>query len=275
TLPTGRINALAIEVPHKKNYILAFEVGLIQLIIYLSDFAAAHLQPATTHAKGSTQFTIAEEMNKAKIQDLVQFLFSYYQTGIPSSSGYEFLQNNHQRMVSQGLRNITKLFIVGHEYAHIGLKHLENGERQFMSLLNHDDCLISTTETFQQEHEADQVGFLISLVAYLKKGLPYWFSGATIIYFLKFSEYIYQGISLILEKEIKDMSHPPIIKRIDFLESVLAELIPQEEYQNYYGLRHFYYSLIDEFEKAFFKEIDVQRKQIKVAPIWEKFMVKS
>lgn len=268
TLPTGKINALAIVVPHTNKYILAFEVGLLQLITSICDFVALSLQPTASNG-----FEFKGGIDDGKAKEITNLLINYYTQGIPMTGKTQFIQNENQRTLSVGFRTIIKLFIVGHEYGHVGLKHLEQGDRQLIALLDDTDCTLSFPNDFQHEHEADHVGALIALVYHLKKGLPYWFSTGVIIYFLEFSKIIHQGIFTLFGVKIKDETHPPIHARIAFIESVVFSLISETDIHHYFAIKNFFNLQINAFEKVLEEELKkLKPSSLELAPMWRNYI---
>lgn len=268
-LPTGRVNAVALSIPDQSNHILAFEVGLINFMTYLSNYAANHLVPTLSQA-GQQTFLVKEEVDSAMTRQLARMMIMYYQQGIPLYQDFTPIRQLEQRYLSVGLRNMMKLFVVGHEYAHVGLGHLSGRDsRPFAPhLIDQVSCQLTLSNGFQDEWEADQVGLLITLVYFLKKGLPYYFSGAVIFYFLKFNSFIYQGLSTVLQREFIDQSHPPISERINSLESMLSQLLSEQDQLHYLSLKRFYQRLLQQFEDMLMQELAQIESPMELAPIW-------
>ena len=252
TLPTGRVNALAILTPEKKKYILAFELGLIPMIVGVSNYIASNLEPST---EGDSNFTIREEINSTEAEYLVNLMINYCTDNIPVSGNHLPLQNKKQRTISQGIREIIKLFVVGHEYGHVCLNHFSGETERAFNFSPELTYTICEIQNHQKEHEADQFGFLVTLVYHLNKELPYWFSAAFVGCFLKFTGYIDLGTELIYDVKPGNQSHPQVEDRIRFTEDVLFQLIPKKEQINYYALKGFNNRLLKVFEGIFFARI--------------------
>jgi hypothetical protein len=268
TLPTGRVNALAIRVPGSDRHILAFEVGLLLLVVKISDYAAAHLHPVA----GGNSFEFQPETNPAYTEALVKMMLDYYSNGMPGTSHADPAPPAVQRTLSQGFRDIIKLFVAGHEYGHIRLGHLTSGGKQFFQLAGGIICDTTVGEDAAREFEADQAGLLIAAACYARKGLPYWFSGPVILYFLKFADHIYSGLSFLLDKPVADKSHPPVSDRIRHLEGVLMQLIPEKEQGHFFAVRGIYDKLLQDFESAFYAVVAQKKAEggMSYAPMWSK-----
>ena len=267
TLPTGRINAVALAIPNQSQHILAFELGMIPLVTYLSDYLAIHMNPSTSKG-GHQTFDILQSVNSSYVATLTSMMGAYFKSGIPLAKTYIPIENPAQKNLRNGFRNMMELFVTGHEYGHVGLGHLDRGKSKVFSLAGQSQCHLSFPTHMKDEFEADQVGFLITLVSYLKKGLPYYFTAAVIVYFLEFCKNIYRGLSFIIQKEVSIPSHPPFSERVSHLESVLFQLISDQDREYYYGLTKFYQRLLAHFEQEFFKQLKYTRSDIELAPIW-------
>ncbi|MEM6767090.1 MAG: hypothetical protein AAF655_19285 [Bacteroidota bacterium] len=271
TIPTGRINAMAIKSPQEEEYILAFEVGLFDMICRVCDYLANYLEPSMG-AGTSYNYKVKEKVLPESITKVTTMLLRYYAQGLP------FLEENiqlvdSQKMLSRRLRRIVQLFVTGHEYGHIALKHLENGISQSFGLIDsttHDE-IFPVGHT--QELQADQAGFLISSCFHVKKGVPFWFSGAIITYFLTFSGLIYSGLSFLLDKQITDPSHPPIEERVNSIEESLLKIIKDTEFDTYLAFKKMCSKLLEEVNNSLMKDLMVLKESglFILSPIWNRF----
>ncbi|MCI4669680.1 MAG: hypothetical protein MRZ79_16210 [Bacteroidia bacterium] len=267
SLPTGRINALALSVPGQEQFILAFELGLVNFATYISHFAAMHLEFGEKN-QGQNIFKPKEMVEPAYRSKMIHVMLSYYSDGIPLLAQKDIFVTEDLRPLSSGFRNMMELFVLGHEYAHIGLGHLEKGKARAFAPNDGLDYPFILSEDFKDEYEADHAAYLIVLVHYLKRGLPYYFTAAVIRYFLQFCSILYKGLSILLAREINDDSHPPIADRIKYLESVLSQLISTEDMKSYLALSAFYQMLCDNFAEHLELVLTEEKENFTLAPIW-------
>ena len=272
TLPTGRVNAMAIRPPGKGGYILAFEVGLFDLICHMCDSLAVHFEPEDGDGAAYT-YNAKEEVDEKSVMDITTALLRYYAQGMPFLGQRTSVLNLRQKGLSIALRKMIQLFIVGHEYGHIALKHLDFGRQLSFGLVDNSIHSEVIPDNQQQEFEADQAGFLISSTFHFKKGFPFWFSTAMMVYFLNLTGLIYFGLGLFLDKEVSNATHPSADERVTAIESHLLKIIGEKEFKYYTALRKFCDKIVEKVKESLTEDLLVLKRSnlFVLAPTWDRF----
>ncbi len=260
TLPIGRVNAMALIVPDNKKYILAFAVGLLPLIIGISNYLASNFEIVEGE---ENNFVFKEEVYLGKAEGLVHLIINFCLGNEPVSQDKPVLEKEKQHGISKQFRKIMKLFVVGHEFAHVGLQHFQEEEVSNFKLNDGFSYAVSEVKDFEKEYEADQVGFLIAAVSYLKQGIPYWFSAAYIVAFFEFTACIDSGIEAIFGVKRHSFSHPPIQERIRGVEQVLFQLIEERQQVNYFAIKRENEKMLVAFKNLFFQRITQMKENKK------------
>lgn len=139
TLPTGRVNAMAIAVPSSDEFIIVFESGLFYFALLLSKALTMSIPFKGTQEKKLTfSYDIAEvtkkiDANPEILNRFIQVLFAYLLEGRPSAAPPYILEEPYMNL-AEILIDSMELFVMGHEYEHIINNHFLE-KKQLLHLL--------------------------------------------------------------------------------------------------------------------------------------------
>jgi hypothetical protein len=223
---SGRVNAMAVNVPTTGEYILLFDTGLFTFCNLFAKIASRCI-PFQSTANGMNKFStdpgdvdaaIASNVPEMK-KRYVDVLSSYIIGGDPKRADAYLLQQPYMSLADQ-LRNSMALFVIGHEYAHITRGHL-NAKRD--SEANLSRPLNDQEQQWMDEIEADTKGFELALNVQIHRDhldlpLSYW--GAD--FFLSCLVIVERCVSILRTGSLPDPnsekgSHPPATTRRSML----------------------------------------------------------
>jgi hypothetical protein len=236
TLPTGQVNAMAVQVPASNEYLVIFESDLFTFALLLSK-VIARAMPFKGSDQGMLQFSTAEEDMGKNITDnpeivrrFQEVVLAYLIKGKPSAAP-PYIPEEPYGTLAAILRDSMELFIMAHEYGHIIKGHLSSAEAAPIDLGGQkgDEVI----RNWRQEIEADAQGLELMIYAMGKRGLDlalsYW--GAD--FFFSCIEIVEHGISIVRTGEEGEGgagsdSHPPVGLRREMLREVLKNSIPED-----------------------------------------------
>jgi hypothetical protein len=276
TLPTGRVNAMAIAIPKNDEYLVVFESELFTFALLLSKVVAQAV-PFQGIDSGRLKFTtdissvercLAE--NPVIVGRFRELMFAYLLTGHPSSAPPYILEEPYLTL-SAILRDSMELFVMGHEYGHIIRGHLL-GQKESASLLGEEN-VDEITRSWEQELEADAVGLQLLIPAMQEKrrmdlSLSYW--GADL--FFSCSDILERGISILLKGQPgyrRVGSHPFAELRRKSLRNILGRSIPENASQGPIKLG----MIVEKIMELLWNRIEVtiyelHKRGASLAPIW-------
>lgn len=158
TLPTGRVNAMAIRVPGTKEHIIAFEMQLFNFCLLFTKaitFAMPFKRVQGGRVELSTQLSeITERISKdTEVGDrFFQLVSSYVMDGAPGRAPSYSLRGPWVMLASHYL-HVMEFFIMAHEYAHVYLRH--SGRRKAAASLLGGDPAQILEWNHKQEIDAD------------------------------------------------------------------------------------------------------------------------
>ena len=164
TLPTRRINAMALAPTDSNDFVVAFEPQVFNFLNSMSKIVVTAI-PLANRRKGFTYFdadhieVAARNMHgKGLLELFVEVVISYLVEGKPESG---WLIDEQHEMLANELLLYSEIFVMGHEYGHIAAGHLSDASRQKNALQNPDaqEVLYGIV----QELEADNLGLGIML----------------------------------------------------------------------------------------------------------------
>jgi hypothetical protein len=210
TLAKGPINAMAIQACPTNDYIIAFQ----QAIFWFSMMTSTALTPILPKVEdlytlkySLTAYSIDTEVNAHldAYEILIKLPLTYLVNGRPVGIHPLVLPEETQQAFAAALVEGMNRFIMGHEYAHIILRHISpcNAERTPKEVLR------SQTEEF----EADRYGFYLAMVSQREYQRTAY---VAIDMLLTYMDLIEKGMSLLVaghEGTRIDSSHPSPSKR--------------------------------------------------------------
>jgi len=277
TLPTGRVNAMAIAVPSSDEFIIVFESGLFIFALLLSKALNMSIPfKGTQENKLTFSYDIAEvtkkiDANPEIVNRFRQVLFAYLLEGRPSAAPQYILEEPYMNM-AEILIDSMELFVMGHEYGHIINNHFLDKKTITSSLGNENVNEIILD--WKQELEADAIGIKLMIHAMQKNGmdlaLSYW--GAD--FFFSCHEIIERSISILhtgKEENIIIDSHPPVHLRRQNLRNILTSSLPEDVSK---GIIKFVITTEQILEILWEKTCPLIHKSYEenkqLAPIWQK-----
>ncbi len=180
TLPTGRVNALTIDVPNSDNHLVVFDGELFTFCNLLCKSIALAI-PFKEMNDGKQVFSTNFEDIKNHIDNSDAFLrfnnllWAYFVRGRVSAAQKYFLKG-HATTIQKNLLKTMERFILGHEYAHIYGGHLSKEYATSPALF--DPNISEIDYKWDQEYSADAIGLLLSIAPSVKHkvdpSLIYW-----------------------------------------------------------------------------------------------------
>jgi hypothetical protein len=228
---SGRVNALAVNVPVTGEYILLFDTGLFTFCNLFSKIAAQCI-PFCDTANGLNRFSTAVDDVDAAIaavpelkRRFLDVLSGYVIGGDPKRASAYLLHQPYMSLAAQ-LRKSMELFVIGHEYAHITRGHFDperNTRTESLRLLNDQE------QSWADEMEADTKGFELALNVQIHRDrldlpLSYW--GAD--FFLSCLVIVERCVSILQSGSPPDPnsgegSHPPATTRRTLLRLMMVK----------------------------------------------------
>lgn len=275
SLPTGRVNGMAIRVPRSDELIVLIEEGLFGFF-NLAAKAVSRAFPFTGTVDGKLQFSSAQEdldrelVSKPEISERYTELILAYVVGGHPHMAKPYLPEPNYDGISALLRESTELFVVGHEYGHFLSGHLSQDATQKAKLGEEATDEIMTN--WNQEFEADVRGLELMLAAMGQKGydlsLSFW--GAD--FFFGCIDTIERAVSIIQTGVVSPQhstTHPPTLMRRQLLHQVLQNSVPEEHRQGPIQLAGIVQSVLERMWSAC--EPILQRaheRGVELAPAW-------
>lgn len=234
SLPTGRVNGVALKVPDTDQVIVLIEDGLFGFA-NLAAKAVARLFPfkgdedgrlifSTASSDWQLQFTAKPEVSER----FLELILAYILGGHPHKAK-AYLPDANYEVVSSVLCGSMELFVLGHEYGHFVCGHLNEGSTRKAMIGGEDSDKIATN--WQQEFEADVRGLEYMLAVMGKRGfdlsLSFW--GAD--FFFCCIDIVEKAVSTIRTGSSDvhlSSTHPPTNMRRELLHSVLKNSVPEE-----------------------------------------------
>ena len=214
TLPTDRVNAMAVSVPSSDEYLVIFHsqllpfIGLIARVCSkVTPFTLSDEGIVASFAKDHIRTSI--EQNPRGVRAFQELLEACLITGRPSAVGPDLELTREQTVFSGSLFYCIGTFILGHEYAHIFANHLSSAARSPVVIggQTEEEVLWS----WRAEDEADTYGVLIMLRAMSSQDLWLRFWGPKL--FLSCTSVLENALSILRTgKESKPRltaTHPP------------------------------------------------------------------
>jgi hypothetical protein len=229
TLPSGRVNAMAIKVPSSDDFVVLFESELFTFANLLSKVVAKAM-PFTGVEKGMLRFStdLDRPLDSDVLRRFQEVLFAYLLHGRPSAAPPYIIDGPYIGLAGY-LRHSMELFVLGHEYGHIIGKHFSTDQKTSFFLGGAE--VNEIVYNWQQELEADALGTQLMLKAMLKRGMDLSLSFWGADFFFSCIEIVERGISIIRTGEENDRpltSHPPPEVRRDALRKVLKNSLSED-----------------------------------------------
>jgi hypothetical protein len=275
TLPTKRVNGMAIAVPKSSYRIILFENGLFGFANLVCK-AVARAFPLNPEDGGEIEFSTSNEDWEKELSEhpeicerFLDVLMAYLIYGDPHRAK-SYLPDRKYDVLTSILRDSMELFILGHEYGHIVSGHLEQENTQKAKPLADDVSEIPTD--WQQEFEADVRGLELMLAVMMNKGydlaLSFW--GADL--FFGCIDLVERSLSILREGTVTENlsdTHPPTLLRRELLREVLRNSSPEQYAEGAIQLSTIIQGILEYFwvfcEPILKKAYEAKTE---IAPIW-------
>ncbi len=166
TLPAGSLNATSYGFSNGERLIV-FESELMQFCNLISKIVAKAIPYNKEKGEGGFQFkeeSILEQIEKNKeiFDHFKELIIGFVLTGYATSASQYILEAPFNK-IADHLRLSMEVFVMGHEYAHILLRHLDSKETAKHAL--NSDGVFNILYSWQQEFDADRLGLPLMIVA--------------------------------------------------------------------------------------------------------------
>lgn len=244
TLPTRELNAKTILIQDSPDYLLIFNHDFINFCNLVSKVVTSAL-PDRIVSKLSISDDLSDtqsysfvpntfEINANVIKNprilrrFQELLLAPVAIGTTSAVSQYYLEPPYD-VISMGIANAMEFFVMGHEYSHIRLRHLESDE---IEVIESDISSIGEINySKQMEFDADRYGLLLAIDAMYGRG--YDISNAYIGFDLlfTFSDILTRSTSILnygdeksyYQLENSDDTHPTFIERRNKIRSFVGE----------------------------------------------------
>lgn len=246
TLPTGEVNAVAIQVP-SGGFIVALNDGIF-LFIHLLAKAVTSFFPFKKEEGKLLSFSTDEkdinrslETNRKGHIRFVDVLFSYLVLG-DARNAEQYFQKTEQRILTDVIRNTAEMFIIAHEYSHVILEH-STPAKSLTKTLFHQVKVKKIIRSWKDELNADNLALQIVLAHNSEQGLDLALSNIGIDFFFSCLEIVEQAIGI-----SSIASHPSVTIRRECIREWIKETFPERS-KSCLGLAMDFQKLIEELWK--------------------------
>ena len=275
TLPTGRINAMAVAVPHSIHYLILFESGLFGFA-NLTAKAVVRAFPFQSEDDRKVSFSTKEDDWRQEVKSspeiihrFLDVLLAYLVGGNPHKAKPYLLDRKYLNFAGI-LRESMEYFVLAHEYGHIVKGHFSasNTKKAFPEFGEADELLTS----WVQEFEADTFGLEIMLGIMMQEGfdLSSSFWGADFLFGC--IEVIERAAAILRYGRLEETlstTHPPTTLRRMALQEILKNSVPAETAVAPLGLSDIVYNILQYFwELCEPTLIKLHQDGIQLAPAW-------
>ena len=160
TLPSGRINAISMQISQSDEHLIILESGLFMFCDIISDVVSNFIPYMET--EDGFVFNINDDMINSKIKNQEKLLGVFKESIVAYLTSNEIapltsvLKDKTSHAYSLMLSSSMKYFILGHEYSHILRNHFHKAKVVEYALGSSE-----TKYDWNDEYQADQDGLLI------------------------------------------------------------------------------------------------------------------
>jgi hypothetical protein len=280
TLPTGRVNGMAIALPDCAYRIILLESGLFGFA-NLATKAVAHTFPPAGKGdkEGGLSFRTDDagwqaeiKANPALAERVLDLLGAYLIGGHPHAAR-PYLPNPKVEPLSSLLRNSMELFVLSHEYGHCISGHLDDAMPHRPTTADPDVEQVVTN--WKQEFEADARGLELMINAMSRRRIDISLSYSGADFFFGCIELVQNALCVLrtgrrpTEEEVMSHTHPPPATRREALRNVVRRSVPENVAEAAIGLAETFDRMLATYwalcEPAL---AEMHRDGVEVAPSW-------
>ncbi len=231
TLATGEINAITLKVPGSTNHVVAIEDQLFPFALLFSKAVALAIPVINSTTEGGFDFHIGMTQvrghlkeNPEAVQRFQEVILAYILDGKPGKAP-RYTPPSHVISLASPMIMGLELFVLGHEYGHIMAGHLADGAAPRRLRGTEDVDVTEISWSWQQELDADAVGWTLSMAAMIHQGSEPPATQAGIELFFSACEILEKALSVLTTGEVdrvrRPTSHPhPRLRRDTLRESI-------------------------------------------------------
>jgi hypothetical protein len=236
TLPISAINAWAMPVDSGNEYIIAIPRGIVNFFDKFSLIITQALPVMdNNHRRSCNPELVEKELNQnPDIENrFFEAIYSFLVLGdIGLSEVWKV--DKFTRIYAQGIREAMLHFLIGHEYGHIMLKHVQKGKK-IISQIGSEKVKRIMFET-NEEYLADDLGAWLTIYTLTKENDIKW-SFLGFMTFLSCYDILEEGLSILKTNKPGNFhydTHPsPVYRRTNLLnEFRKSTFIPQKAIEN-------------------------------------------
>ena len=169
TIPLGQINAMCIKNSALDEYLIVFENDLFIFSSLISKIIASCISYTEMNNKSIRYFVNMTDLknklnNKAFLFRFNQLMKAYLLNGTPSAAP-PYVIPKEQLQLSAWMSDSLKLFVLGHEYAHILLGDLNTDKNMIAPILMDREKINIVVRSLEKELIADSFGLLLMINA--------------------------------------------------------------------------------------------------------------
>ncbi|OYD64403.1 UNVERIFIED_ORG: hypothetical protein BDU10_7011 [Burkholderia sp. CF145] len=275
SLPTGRVNGVALRVPDSDQLIVLLEDGLFGFA-NLTAKAVSRVFPLKGEGDGRLTFSVGESDWKKEfaarpdvVERFVELLLAYLIGGHPHAAR-PYLPEPKYEGITSLLRDSMELFVLSHEYGHCISGHLDMGQTKKAMLGGEETDEVLTS--WNQEIEADVAGLGIMLAVMRKRGFDLSLSFWGVDFFFGCIEIVERAVSILRTGRAEvpiSSTHPPTELRREMMHRVLKNSVPEEHAAGPLQLAGIVASILNEFWLACEPVLQkVYEDRTELAPAW-------
>ena len=235
TLPTNRVNGMAMTIPNNPYKLVILETGLFGFANLVCKVIATSFIFQETDSESLTFSTdIADCKNKIDTNPIIverfyEVIVAYVAMGNPHYAKQYFLDKEYESVASL-LRSGFEYFVFAHEFGHLIAGHLDDNEQKNYDLADSKTKEIVTN--WAQEFEADFIGANILVNVMGQRGydisLSYW----GIEVFFGCVDIVEKTLSILktgtIDLESLSETHPPILMRRERIREIISRSFDEE-----------------------------------------------
>lgn len=232
TVPTGKVNAMAVNLPDSSKPFLLFDGQLLTFCHLISKIYATCLSPDDNSYSISIETVKSKIRRQPEIADrLSGVLDAFIKTGRPGTSK-PFPVDMRSAKLAHAFCKGMELFVVAHEFGHVYAGHLS----ELLSKLHIISPFQTTSINHKKEHEADLIALILTVHSLKKEGIDLAISVAGINLFFsvldladQYGDFISYGRRRKFSSKESE-THPSNENRKKLIEDAIENIgVPHEE----------------------------------------------
>lgn len=235
TLPTNRVNGMAMKVPENPYKLVILETGLFGFAnLMCKSIASSFIFKITENGMLNFSTDVNEcknhiNQNSIIVERFFEVLVSYVVLGNPHHAKQYFLEENYTPLADL-LRNGFEYFVFAHEFGHLIAGHLDSDINAGYDIANSETNEIITN--WKQEFEADFIGTNILIHVMQRRGFDISLSYWGIEVFFGCIDAVEKTLSILkfgsIDMDTLSETHPPTLMRRERIRDVVSKSFDAE-----------------------------------------------